>query len=173
METQANPIPPAKPTWPRTLTLAVIIVSITIGIIYAVDPGLLGFPRPEDTIHRFVRAYNDKDINLMLSCFDSRIERGFHGVGNILGGLLGVNPKDLFEVIPMLAAILESQPGNSRLENVNIHSRSRSGKSAVVVASLDERVIQRQGQKVFHHRIRFHLQREESEWRIMGMEELR
>jgi hypothetical protein len=156
--------------WLRVALATVLVAALAAGTIYLVDPELLGFPGPGKTVLTFVKAFNDKDINVMLTCVDSRIERGVRGVTNIFGGLIGVNSKDLFEVMPMMAAIVGNQPGNSQLENVRILSKSVSGDSASVTASMDERTTLSQGEKVSHLKVLFGLKHEESGWRIDAMQ---
>jgi hypothetical protein len=156
--------------WLRIAIGLVLVVAVALGTIYVIDPEILGFPGPGRTILTFVKSYNDKDINLMLTCVDSRIERGVRGVSNILGGLIKVDPKDVFDVIPMVAAIVGNQPGSSQLENPKIVQKSIAGDSASVIAAMDERTTLNQGEKVSHLKVLFKLQHEETGWRINGLQ---
>jgi hypothetical protein len=163
----------APTRWPRYLIAVFLMASMAAGAAYVFKPELLGLPSPEGTIFKFVKAYNEKDINVMLSCLDSRIERGVKGVGNILGGLIGVNTTDIFEVFPMLSGILGNQPGNSQLENVDVMQKSISGSSASVVVRMNERMTLTNGNQVSALQLRFALKREGIDWRIIDIQTLR
>lgn len=155
--------------WMRYLIPALLLVAVATGAAYIYKPEFLGFSGPEETIFKFVKAYNEKDVNVMLTCFDSRVERGVNGVGNIIGGLFGVNPHELFNVFPLLSGIIGNQPGNSQFENVKIVQKSRSVDAASITATMDERKTLAQGEQIYNLRIQFELKREDSNWRIMAM----
>ncbi len=163
---------PAPFPWLRCVAILILVAAVAAGAAYIFKPEWLGLSAPEKTIYKFVKAYNEKDVNVMLTCFDSRIERGFKGIGNIFGGLFGVNSTDLFEIFPMLAGVVANQPGNSQLENIEILQKSVSGDAATVLVRLTERVTVVNGSKSSRTQVRFVLKRESSGWRIIDMQGL-
>jgi hypothetical protein len=158
--------------WLRNAIAVVLALALVAGTIYFIDPEILGFPGPRKTVLTFVKAYNDRDINVLLTCVDSRIERGVRGMSNIIGGLFGVNSKDLFDILPMLAAVVGNQGGNPQLENVQILSKSVSGDTAALIATMDERRTGAQGEQIAHLKILFRLKHEDTGWRISDMQSL-
>jgi len=144
----------------------ILFLAASLAVVYFIDPEILGFPGPGKSIATFVKAYNDKDINLMLTVVDSRIERGVNGIG----GLLGINSKNVFEIIPMLAAISANATGSTQLENLRIERKSTSGDMASVTATMDEHVTGAQGNQLTPLRILFTVKHEDTGWRIHGMQ---
>src|SRR5690606_33688612 len=66
-------------------------------------------PRPENTVTRFLHAFNDKDMNVMLTCVDPRQERLFRGTFHLIERFTGFPVEDVLDVVPGLAQLVPQQ----------------------------------------------------------------
>ena len=103
-----------------------LLVAMVAAIIYFIDPEILGYDGPGRTVLTFVESYNEKDINLMLSQVDSRVERGARAIDKIspLVSSFGINTRNAFKLIPFFATIVGDAVGTSPSSD---HDSRRAG----------------------------------------------
>ena len=122
----------------------------------------------------FIKAYNQKDINLMLKQLDHRIETSVEWADTILDATvpkaarLWVDSKKVLDLVPWLAPIAGNQVGTSQLVNAKIHRPSISGESAELLVTLDHSQTIIQQEHASHLTVLFDIQREPQPigWRI-------
>jgi hypothetical protein len=123
-----------------------------------------------------VRAYNKKDISLMISQLDSKFERGKGWADWIIKRLpytFGVDLEKLLKVVPWLAPFAGNTLGTSQLTNLHLEMPSFDDDGANVEATMDHRQTLH-GEGTSHLKIKFTLQREAEPfgWRIHWAESL-
>jgi predicted Zn finger-like uncharacterized protein len=151
---------------------SLLIAASAAGITYYIDPEILGFAGPGKTVLDFVEAYNEKDVNRMLSLVNSRVESGVKLVDKVspLASMFGIDTKNVLKAVPFLAPIAGKATGASQLENVRIERKSITGSIAKVTAILDHRYIVIQGEHVSQLKVLFTVEHEELGWRIHWVE---
>jgi len=127
-------------------------------------------PRPENTVTRFLHAFNDKDMNVMLTCVDPRQERLFRGTFHLIERFTGFPVEDVLDVVPGLAQLVpQQQMDDVRFSDVRfVDRRVEAGEAEVTVSmTVEER---RHGiSSSTPATVRFSLQYfEEDGWRIVG-----
>lgn len=129
--------------------------------------------RPEPVVERFLRAVNDKDINVMLTCVDPRQERMFRAsfrlVEKFTGGRLPV--EDLLELLPGLYQLLRDNTGfDVGISRFQVYRAKLTGPDTLVPVWLTE--VRRPGdvQQPTTIRVGFHVHEFEEGWRIVGID---
>ena len=127
-------------------------------------------PRPEVTVTRFLQAFNDKDVNVMLSCVDPRQERLFQGAFHLIEKFTGVPIEDILDIIPGLVQLMPRQQFDDVLfSDVRIVQRRVEGGEAEVTVSMTVEESEQGISHSSHETIRFSLQYfDEDGWRIVG-----
>lgn len=122
----------------------------------------------------FAKAYNEKDVNLMLKQLDPRVEGGMNLADWALDATVpkalrfGVNSQKVLAAIPWIAPIVGTQFGTSQLVNLKIQQPSISGEIAELLVTLDHSQTITQQEQPANLKVLFTIQRhpETSGWRI-------
>ena len=119
---------------------------------------------------KLVRAYNKKDIRLMISQLDSKFERGKGWADWIIKRLpytFGVDFETVMKVVPWLAPFAGNTIGTSQLTNLHVEIPSIDDDGAFVEATMDHHQTVH-GDATSQLKIKFTLQREAEPigWRI-------
>jgi hypothetical protein len=126
---------------------------------------------PERTVLRFFHAMNDKDVNLLLTCFDPRQERLFRATFRLVEKATGFPITDVFELLPGLNQAFGGQaPEDFRFSQVRVVSRDIDGTSARLGVTV--RATYRTGgrESVRTEHLEFLLEKfDEDGWRIIGV----
>jgi hypothetical protein len=149
---------------------------ICCGLLFAAS--LLGVgcaiaPRPEATVKHFLQAFNDKDLNTLLTCVDPKQERMFRAslrlIEKLTGGRLPV--EDLLELVPGMYQMLQSQVSEDvNFSDVRVGRGRVSGEDSEVPVSLTVLTRSRGLQKIQQQELRFVLRRFDEGWRIVGVQ---
>lgn len=126
---------------------------------------------PDRTVRKFVKAMNDKDVNVLLTCVDPKQERMFRAAFRIAEKISGYRfpVEDLLEILPGLNQLLGDQlQEDFSFSEMRILARSVSGGTARLTASVTS-VIKSQGTRRSQtDNIEFVLRQfEEEGWRIV------
>ena len=130
-------------------------------------------PRPDDTVTRFLRAANEKDVNGMLGCVDPKQERMFRAsfriVEKVTGGLLPV--EDLLEMVPGLLGLFQNQLGEDfSFRDVQVRRGTVKGEGSEVMVVLTLWQRSRGSEKTDRRVLWFALRRfDDVGWRITGI----
>ena len=93
------------------IVLAAIVIASSVGIVISVRQ----IPKsPVQIMEQFYNAYNEQDLNTLVTCLDPQVENAYTTLNSTLGTLLGIG----FQDIANLAAAFESLglAGNSRID---------------------------------------------------------
>ena len=64
--------------------------------------------RPASVLDRVERAYNERDINALVECYEPNVQKAAKGVIGFAGGLLGVDLHSLMPLLPFASKVLDS-----------------------------------------------------------------
>jgi hypothetical protein len=158
---------PARPAarWQRTV-MAVLLLFALVGC--RTSPG------PEPVVERFLRAFNDKDVNVLLACVDPRQERLFRAsfriVEKLTGGWFPV--EDVLELVPGLyQAFQKDLSEDFSLRDVQVYRATINGEEAQVPVILTASARSRGVVKDARQRMQFRLRRFDEGWRIVGIQQ--
>jgi hypothetical protein len=129
---------------------------------------------PEPVVERFLRAFNDKDLNVMLTSIDPRQERMFRAsfrlVEKFSGGRLPV--EDLLELVPGLYQIFQNRlSADFSLRDFQVYRATTNGEQADVPVILTASTRSGGVQKDERQRLHFVLRQFEEGWRIVGLQQ--
>ena len=150
---------------------------VVCGCLFAVyslmSVGCTSAPRPESTVKHFLQAFNDKDLNVLLTCVDPKQERMFRAslrlIERLTGGRLPV--EDLLELVPGMYQMLQSQVSEDvNFRDVHVGRGQLSGEDAEVPVSLTVWTKSRGLQNTQQQELRFALRRFDVGWRIVGIQ---
>jgi hypothetical protein len=130
-------------------------------------------PGPEPVVERFLRAFNDKDVNVLLSCVDPRQERLFRASFRIVEKLTGgwFPMEDILELVPGLyQAFQKDLSEDFSLRDIRVYRATISGEEAQVPVILTASARSRGVASASIQRVRFRLCRFEEGWRIVGIQ---
>jgi hypothetical protein len=124
-------------------------------------------------VKRFLRAINDKDLNLLLTCVDAKQERMFRAslrlIEKFTGGRLPVD--DLLELVPGLYQLLQDRASEDiNVRVVRVGKGRVTGEAAEVPATLIVSTTSRGLENAQEHILRFMLRRFKEGWRIVGIQ---
>jgi hypothetical protein len=116
-----------------------VFCGLLFAAYFLMSVGCASAPRPEATVKRFLQAFNDKDLNVLLTCVDPKQERMFRAslrlIEKLTGGRLPV--EDLLELVPGMYQMLQSQVSEDvNFRDVHIGRGRVSGEDAGVPVSL-------------------------------------
>jgi hypothetical protein len=123
---------------------------------------------PENVVHRFFRAVNDKDINRLLQCVDPRQERMYRATFRIIERATGVPLHDLLEVVPGLTQIIGDQiTEDIHFSEIGVLSREVSRDTATVRVSVNSTYRSGRESRTQRENMEFVLERfDKAGWRI-------
>ena len=129
-------------------------------------------PRPENTVGRFFRSMNDKDVNSLLRCIDPRQERmyraSFRMIERFSRGRIPV--EDMLELVPGLYQLFQEQiTEDFKFRDLRIGSARLSGGDATVPATVTVVTKTRGSGQAQSQNIIFTLRRFDEGWRIIGI----
>ena len=135
--------------------------------------GCRSAPRPEATVTQFLQAFNDKDLNVLLTCVDPKQERMFRAslrlFERLTGGRLPV--EDLLELVPGMYQMLQSQVSEDvNFRDVHVGKGRVRGNDAEVPVSLTVLARSRGLENTQQQDLRFALRRSDDGWRIVGIQ---
>lgn len=156
----------------KIATILILIASVLVGALYYTTYLI---PKPSDTVEKFVQAFNDKDLNKLISCFDPKIEKAYNATSNILSNFLfGINLRDLADLFPVLYESLKLASGDAtdvKMKIVNIKSEEIFGNDATVVAEIELITYDQKGLSSKDKcNFRFSLKKFDEGWRIINTE---
>lgn len=128
---------------------------------------------PAIVVERFLRALDERDLNVMLTCVDPRQERMARASVRLLerfsGGWLPVD--DLLEMIPGLYQVFKDRIAEDvSLRDVRVGRGTVQRDRAEVPVSLTLEIRSRGQLTAQPQRIRFLLRQFDEGWRIVGIE---
>jgi hypothetical protein len=131
--------------------------------------------QPQDTVNKFIKAMNNYDIKKVVTCLDPKQEKLFHVTSNIIGGIVGINPKDVFDIFPCLMvfnAIYMDDPQMQGpiFDNVKILSQVKSGKKAKVTVIATTNYYD--GEQTEAEKLVFLLKKFNEGWRIVDIQSI-
>lgn len=134
--------------------------------------GCASVARPEATVEHFVQAFNEKDLNVMLSCVDPKQERMLRAslrvVEKLSGGRLAA--EDLLEMIPGLYQMIQSQVSEDiNFRDLDVGRGQISGENAEVPVSLTVLTRSRGLENARQKQFLFVLRQFDEGWRIVGI----
>jgi hypothetical protein len=126
-------------------------------------------PGPQSTVRRFIQAFSQKDVEVMLTCIDPRQERmfraGFKIIEKLSGGMLPL--KDILDLYPGLNQVLQGRLSDDfGFRDVRIVNERIVGQDAEVTAVLTAWTRSRGVESTEAQTMRFALHRFEEGWRI-------
>jgi hypothetical protein len=153
-----------KKTLLPTAAFAVVFASLAV---WSCQPA----SGPDRTVRKFVKAMNDKDVNVVLTCVDPKQERMFRAAFRIVEKISGYRfpVEDLLDLLPGLNQLLGEQlQEDFSFSNMKILARSVSGDTARLTAAVTS-VIKSQGtRRTQTDSVEFVLRQfEEEGWRIV------
>jgi hypothetical protein len=87
----------------RIIILILLAILVLIGgIVAAVVVSSSG---PEDTIEDLETAFNNKDMNGIIDCFDSTTRDAYSAGSDLMDGVLGFGYESLFDVMPFVYSL--------------------------------------------------------------------
>jgi hypothetical protein len=133
-----------------------------------------GGSKPRRTVERFLQAFNDKDVNALLTCIDPKQERLFRAsfriIEKVTGGRLPL--EDIFEAIPVLYQQFQGMlPQDLRFTDISLGDAQVGGDDAQINVTMTL-VARAEGSEMIHKQTMvFSLRRfEEEGWRITGVQ---
>jgi hypothetical protein len=150
------------------------------GLLFAayalMSAGCTSEPHPEATVKHFLQAFNDKDLNVLLTCVDPKQERMFRASFRLLerftGGRLPV--EDLLELVPGMYQMLQNQVSEDvNFRDVRVGRGRVSGDDSEVPVSVTVLTRSRGLQNTQQRELRFVLRRFDEGWRIVGIQNMR
>ena len=134
--------------------------------------GCTSAPRPETTVKHFLEAFNDKDLNVLLTCVDPKQERMFRAslrlIERLTGGRLPV--EELLELVPGMYQMLQSQVSEDvNFRDVHVGRGRVRGEDAEVPVFLTVLARSRGLDNTQQQDLRFALHRYHEGWRIVGI----
>jgi len=138
-----------------------------------VSVGCTSAPRPEATVKRFLRAFNDKDLNVLLTCVDPKQERMFRASFRLLEKLTGgrLPMDDLLEMVPGMYQTFQSQVSEDiKFRDVHVGKGRSNGEDADVPVSLTVLARSQGLDKAQQQDLRFTVRRFDEGWRIVGIQ---
>lgn len=142
-------------------------------VLCLISAGCTPAPRPEATVKRFLQAFNDKDLNTLLTCVDPKQERMFRASFRVLEKLTGgrLPIEDLLETIPGMYQMFQSQISEDvNFQDVHIGRERLNRESAEVPVSMITLVRSRGVETAQPLQLRFVLRRFEEGWRVVGIQ---
>jgi hypothetical protein len=124
-------------------------------------------------VTRFLQAFNDKDLNVLLTCVEPKQERMFRAsfriIEDLTGGRLPV--EDLLELVPGMYQMLQSQVSEDiNFRDVHVGKERIRGEDAEVPVSLTVSARSRGLENKQQQDLRFALRRFDEGWRIVGIQ---
>jgi len=124
-------------------------------------------------VRHFLRAFNDKDLNVLLTCVDPKQERMFRAsfrlIEKFTRGRLPV--EDLLELVPGIYQMLQSHASEDiNFRDVHVGKGRISGEDAEVPVSLTVSARSRGLENTQQQDLRFALRRFDEGWRIIGIQ---
>lgn len=101
-------------------------------------------PQPEDTLQRFIEAYNKVDLNGMIDCLEPSIAQGYKALMNVASGLIGMTGvqlsiSDLISAMPLLISIspeMSQSMQNMPKMSMEVLSKQINGSTATLIIRL-------------------------------------
>ena len=157
---------------PNGVVMRLVFLCILVACSITIS-GCRSVPRPEVTVRSFVRAFNEKDFNVLLTCIDPKQERLFRAsfrlVEKFTGGRLPVD--EVLELIPGMYQMLQSQmPEDLNFEDARFGGSRVHGGEAVVPVSLMVVAKSRGVNETHPQELAFLLHRFDEGWRIVGIQ---
>lgn len=154
----------------KILTVSIVAAIVAAGIILY---NMFFVVKPIDIVEKFIKAVNEKDINMAISCFDPKYEKAYNATSNILESFIGVNMKDVADLFPMLFDFAKSEDPSVQdlyIKVVRVISEETTDNTAKVVVALEARdgpngKLLDSGASVFY------LSRFNSGWRIVDIKD--
>ena len=158
---------------PRNMRMRFIFCGLLFAAYFLMSVGCTSTPRPETTVKHFLKAFNEKDVNVLLTCVDPKQERMFRAsfrlIERLTGGRLPV--EDLLELVPGMYQMFQSQVSEDvKFLDVHVGRGRVSGEDAEVPVSLTVLARSRGLENSQQQELRFALRRFHEGWRIVGIE---
>ena len=155
------------------MRMRIIFCGLLLAVYFLMSVGCTSAPRPEVTVRQFLKAFNEKDLNRLLTCVDPKQERMFRAsfrlIERLTGGRLPV--EDLLELVPGMYQMLESRVSEDvKFRDVRVGRGRISAEDAEVPVSLTVLTRSRGLENSQQQELRFALRRFHEGWRIVGIE---
>lgn len=83
-------------------------------------------PKPEDTIYKLEKAFNNYDIDMMLECYEPSVQAIYEGIAEIGGNLLGgIDLKTMMSTAGGIANIFGDELIEGGLPEIDININSQ------------------------------------------------
>ena len=150
--------------------IAVLAFSVAVSFL----GGCKTEERPEPVVERFLRAFNEKDLNVMLTCVDPKQERMFRAsfrlIEKFTGGRLPV--EDLMDLVPGLYQLLQDKlSADLNLRDIQVYRATINGEEAEVPVVLTAVERSAGTQREEKRQVRFAVRQFEEGWRIVGIKQ--
>lgn len=119
----------------KILGVVITAAIVTAGIILY---NMFFVQKPMDTIEKFIQAFNEKDVNTMVSCLNPAYEKTYNATSNLLSGILGFNITDLADLCPGIVELAHASGDatDMQMEIGEVLSQQTSGNDEIIRVNL-------------------------------------
>lgn len=126
--------------------------------------------KPEDVVNKFIQAFNERDLNTAVTCFDPKYERAYNLTNKILNSVVGFNISDFSDALPFMLEYVKAEDENYTdiyLDITDIVSKQINGDKATILASI--KATNEYGKVIDGGNSYFYLKKFNAGWRIIDM----